>query len=340
MGNAPGSQTVKRVIAVLLFVLVAVGVVFFVKRDHKGEGKPAEEKPAEEPATRVTHDEAGRIVVKMDDETQGKLGLLVEKPAAAELPPELKGYGKVLDPAPLAALATELATAQAAAAASMKEFSRLKTLTGQGNAAEGKLQAAEAAARRDELAVQSAQDRLLLSWGPAVGDQTNLNAFIQPLTLQKAALVRIDLPAGETLNPRPKRARVAPLSGKFAEVSFLGTTANVDPQTLGRGAFFLMQPNELGLVSGEAITAFMELPGEPVSGVMIPSGAVVRPEGRAWIYIMDKGADAFTRTEVALNHPTSGGWLVTEGVTTNDYVVVTGAQMLLSEEMKSSLKPD
>ena len=57
----------------------------------------------------------------MDDETQGNAGILVAKPAPAELSPELKGYGKVLDPTALATLMTELATAKAAATASQAD---------------------------------------------------------------------------------------------------------------------------------------------------------------------------------------------------------------------------
>jgi len=41
-----------------------------------------------------------------------------------------------------------------------------------------------------------------------------------------------------------------------------------------------------------------------------------------------------------LDHPIEGGWFVSKGVTTEDYLVVTGAQILLSEELKASLKPD
>ena len=73
----------------------------------------------------------------------------------------MKGYGKVLDPTALGTLMTELATAKAAVTASQAEFIRLKGLQTQGNASESKLQAAEAAALRDELAVQAAKDRLL-----------------------------------------------------------------------------------------------------------------------------------------------------------------------------------
>ena len=57
----------------------------------------------------------------------------------------------MLDPAPLAALVTGLATAGAAYTASSTELARLKTLEGQGNASVRALQTAEAAAQRDRL---------------------------------------------------------------------------------------------------------------------------------------------------------------------------------------------
>ena len=44
----------------------------------------------------------------MSGKMQGDLGILVKSPAAFQISPELKGYGRVLDPAPLAALITEL----------------------------------------------------------------------------------------------------------------------------------------------------------------------------------------------------------------------------------------
>jgi hypothetical protein len=54
----------------------------------------------------------------------------------------------------------------------------------------------------------------------------------------------------------------------------------------------------------------------------------------------DKGGEAFTRTRIQLDRPTGGGWFVTEKVKSDDYVVVRGAQTLLSEELKAALSPD
>jgi multidrug efflux pump subunit AcrA (membrane-fusion protein) len=330
----------KRALIVILLALAALAAILLWNRGHRSEQKAAEEKPEEEGASHVTHDEQGRAVVKIDDETQGNMGLLVTKPAAVEQSSELKAYGRVLDPSPLAGLMTELATAQAAFIASSNELARLQMLAAQQNASERALQTAQAAAQRDQLAIQSAKDKLALSWGRGIAEQTNLAAFIQPLTTLAAVLVRVDLPIGETLARPPQGARIAALSGKTAEGEFLGTASNVDPQTLGRGAIFEIQPNSLGMMSGEPVTAFLQMPGTPVTGVRIPSEAVVRTEGRAWAYVMNTGGDAFTRIDISLDHPIAGGWFVRSGVSTNDYLVTTGAQTLLSEELKSSLKSD
>jgi hypothetical protein len=248
--------------------------------------------------------------------------------------PEAKGYGRVQDPAPLAALLTELASAQGTYGASSNELSRLKTLEGQGNASARALQTAEAAAVHDLVALQSVRERLLLSWGKAVADQKDLPGFVKSLTTLEAALVRIDLPVGETLKDPPAGARFATLSGQSSEAEFLGRTLSIDPQMQGQGFIFLVKPNSLRLVPGEAVVGYLKIPGEPLTGVNIPREAVVRTEGAGWMYVLQEGGGTFARIEVALDHPTEAGWFVTQGASTNDHVIVTGAQQLLSLELK------
>lgn len=332
----------KRTILLILTGVVVGGGVMWMTTKHgeaakAGDGKPAGE---ESDKTTITHDANGNIVIGMSDEMQGDAGIVVTNPVAARLAPELKGYGRVLDPAPLAALLTELASDQAAYTASSNELARLKTLAGQGNTSARALQTAEAASLRDELAVQSARDRLVLSWGRAVADQNDLPAFIQSLTSQETVLVRIDLAAGETLKSPPTGARVVPLSDGSTEAEFLGTASGVDPQTQGRGFIFLIKPNALRFLPGQGVTGYLKVPGEPLTGVIIPRDAVVRTEGKGWIYVMNEGGEAFTRKEIALDHPTDAGWFITTGVTSGNYVVVTGAQTLLSQELKATIKAD
>ena len=334
----------KRIIPTILLLAVVVGggIYWFKHRPENAKTageKAAAEKPAGEEGekTKVTRDETGRVVVHMDDETQGNIGILVAKPAAAQLSPEVKGYGRVLDPTPLAMLMTEQATARAAYVASSNELARLKILAAQGNAPERTMQTGEAVALRDQLAIQSARDRLALSWGKSIAEQSDLSAFVQLLTSQSALLARIDLPLGETLASPPTGGRLVTLADASLEAELLGAAPNVDPLTQGRGFLFLAKPKASQLLPGEALTGFLKIPGEPLAGVLIPRAAVVRTEGSGWVYRLEGGSESFTRIQVALEHPNEVGWFVTTGVSTNDYLVVTGAQVLLSEELKASI---
>jgi hypothetical protein len=332
----------KRAIVAVLFVAVGFASgVFWMKQREAGPPAAGEHTaPAQKPAEKETggpqasRDTNGNAVIAMSLQTQKDLGIQVKSPEAFQMSPELKGYGRVLDPAPLAALVTELASAQAAYTASSNELGRLKTLEGQGNASARALQAADAAAQRDRLAVQSARERLTLSWGKAVSDQQDLGAFVRSLMSLEAALVRVDLPVGDTLKAPPTGARVATLSGASAEAEFLEPAPNVDPQTQGRGFIFLLKSNSLRLTSGESVVGYIKTPGEPLNGLIIPREAVVRAEGAGWVYLLNSAGDAFTRVEVALDHPTEDGWFATRGLSAGHYVVVIGAQQLLSIELK------
>jgi hypothetical protein len=166
--------------------------------------------------------------------------------------------------------------------------------------------------------------------------------FVRALTLRQAVLVRVDLPGGVVLAAPPAGARVASLSGKTAQAEFLSQAADVDPQIQGQGFVLSIQPNAIPLAPGQAVTVWLQLPGDPLTGVIIPREAVLRLEGAGWVYVMnkDKGGEAFTRRKIALDRPTEGGWFVTGSIKVEDYIVVTGAQTLLSEELKAALSPD
>ena len=334
----------KQTIVLVMFVAAGfAGGVLWMKQRETASPPPAAEHSAapasadnEAAGPQVSRDTNGNAVITMSGKTQKDLGMLVKSPTAFQMNPELKGYGRVLDPAPLAALITELASAQAAYAASSGELARLKTLEGQGNASARALQTAEAAASRDLMAIQSGRERLTLSWGKAVADQKDLPAFVHLLTSLEAAMVRIDLPVGETLKEPPRGARVATLSGPSADAEFLEMAPSVDPQMQGQAFIFLLKPNSLRLTSGQSVVGYLKIPGEPLAGVVIPREAVVRTEGAGWTYVLNAAGDAFTRVEVALDHPTEAGWFVTKGATASDHVVVTGAQQLLSLELKGA----
>jgi hypothetical protein len=336
---------VKRALILIVIGAVIGGGAVYLKTRHAAPD--ADEKPAADAAasessaeTHISHDTNGNVVITISDDTRKDIGLQLAKPAAAQFSPEAKGYGRVEDTAVLAGLVTDLASAEAAYAVSSNELDRVTTLASQGNASARVLQAAEAAATHDRLAVLSARDHLLLSSTPALVDRSDLPAFVQSLAAGNTSLVRLDLAAGEVPSALPVGARIVSLSGGSVDAEFLGAASSTDPQTQGRGYFFLVSSNSVSLAPGEAVTGYLKLPGDSLSGVIVPDDAVVRTGGAGWIYVLDSGGKSFTRKTIALDHSAEGGWFVTSGVGPDDSIVVVGAQTLLSEELKAAIQPD
>lgn len=103
----------------------------------------------------------------------------------------------------------------------------------------------------------------------------------------------------------------------------------------GRGFLFQIKSNSAQIAPGEAVLAWLRVPGEPLNGVIIPRPAVVRTEGLGWVYVFEaKGnGESFTRTQIALDHPTDTGWFVhANGLAPTNYIVIDGAQRMLSAE--------
>ena len=331
-------KTLKTIPVLLISVGAVVGLIFAYLEMRKGKEI---ERTREQPVvakSRVKLGTNGEALVMLDSETQKRIALSVGPVSSTRLEPELKGYGRVLDPAPLAALAVELASAQAALGASQKEFDRLKSLNEEKNASDRALQAAEAAAQRDQILVESVRTRLTLAWGKAVAERTDLPAFVRSLTSLESGVVRIDLPAGEATKASPTAARIVVASAEDNPVpaQLLGPAPSVDPQMQGRGFLFLVKAGLPTLVPGRAVTGYLRLPGEAQNGFLVPDSSVVRHGAQVWVYVQI-GADTFTRRKISLDHPTENGWFVQEGVAKDERVVVSGAQALLSEEQKHQI---
>jgi hypothetical protein len=315
--------------------LLSGGVGVWLYFHHKGgepEAKKEEEKK-EEPI--VQHDADDAVFLKLDEEAQAHADLKVIELEASELKPEIKAFGRVLDPGPLTASLTEIATAQSQLEASGKEAARLKTLFDQGqNASARALETAEAAVKRDRIAAEAAQLRLLTAWGKDIANRPNLDGFIRSLVAQENALVRVDVPASDKLAGSPASARLALHSAPETpmDAEFLGAAVSADLQTLGRGFHFLVKGKSLA--ANAAVTAWLTLPGDPEKGVIVPREAILRHEGGAFIYIKT-GDETFERKEIELHHPLAAGWF-TESFKPGVKVVINGAQQLLSEELKGA----
>jgi hypothetical protein len=303
----------------------------------KGKAETESTKDVKEPESpsRVKQGAHGEIIVTLDEATQKLMGLATAALEPAQLNPETKAYGRVLDVSSLASLVAELFTAQAASEASQAELKRSRTLAAQNNASQRALQTAEANAARDQAQVESVRLRLTANWGGAIAERQDLLVFVQSLGTLASVLVELDVPPDQPLTNAPTGARIFTLAAgdKALPAQYLGPMPVVDAQMQGRGFLFLVSTNRLGLAPGAAVSAFITLPGEPVSGIVVPRDAIVRFNGATWVYLQTSGT-TFQRAEISLDSPLENGWFVRTGLKPQDKIVTVGAQELISEERK------
>lgn len=173
--------------------------------------------------------------MKLDHDAQEKAGLKIEPLSATPLPSEAKAWGRVLDPTPLVAQLAEIDAARIALEASRKEHDRVKILVAQENAPARVLEAAAVALGKDSIALEAAQQKLQLAWGKEIA--VDAPALARSLIAREAALVRVDVPAGEGLKAAPTGARVALFGAEDqpAEAEYLAIAPAADPLTQGQG---------------------------------------------------------------------------------------------------------
>lgn len=324
----------KILIAIIAVVAVAALIFGYLEMSKERAAEREREKPVAS-ESKVSRNASGEIVIAIDGEAQKRIALKIAALAPMQLEHEVKGYGRVLDPAPLSSLVAELISARVAAEASQKELERLKVLSSQDNTSARALQTAEATAQRDRALADSARQHSLVAWGSAIADRAALSDLVQSLATGEKALVRIDLLAGEFLKTQPSGARLFTLSDEnnAVEAEFIGTAPAVDAQTQGQGFLFLVKSRQPGFVAGAALLGYLKITGEAQNGVVIPRAAVTRFNGKPWIYLQT-GADTFLRREISLERPLAEGWFAAQDMKPGDRVVVGGAQLLLSEEQK------
>lgn len=327
-------KTILRSLLVLaLLAAVAWGIFHFMSARHAApeEGAPAGHADADE--------EESALSVKLDHAAQTRIALAVAPLEAAKLRPERVAYGRVLDPTPLVALDGDLASAEAAHEMSRAANERAQGLfrTGE-NVARKTVESAEEQLRIDEIKLQGLRRRLALEWGDALAalDAKGRAELIERTLRGEVALVRADLSAGDNATEAPVGARLVLLGHEDRPLTAvqIAPAAAVDPKTQAQAYLLRIDSPPFPLRAGMALSAWLEMPGEEQSGVTIPRSAVVRANGRAWVYVQT-GEEEFTRHEVELGAPGERGWFVAGELKPGEKVVVTGAQTLLSQEAKA-----
>lgn len=299
-------------------------------REHEHGSEEHAEAPEAEPG-----------VVKLDAEAREHAGLEIAPLAAATLGSEASAWGRVLDPAPLAALDDELAAAEAAIEVSRAASTRAQSLfQGGENVARKTVESTESQLRADEIKRSGLRRRIALEWGASLAalDAKARHDLVEQLVAGAAALVRVELPAGERLAAVPKSARLAVLDGEPVAAQEIFAAATADPKTQSQA--FIVRAAAPSLRPGMAVTAWLDAGGEARTGALVPREAVVRFDGRTWIYVPAKSGAGpakggeFERRAIALGAPLEAGYFAAE-LRAGEKIVVRGAQSLLSHEARA-----
>ncbi|MBI1839391.1 MAG: hypothetical protein HYR88_00870 [Verrucomicrobia bacterium] len=320
--------------ALLGFILGGIVVAWLLPTRPRAEKAKEPEHEHEAADARVEHGTNGEVLIKLSKEIQAKMGLATTQLIAMTAAQDVRGYGRVLDPAPLSAILAEIQSATAALEASKREHDRLKILNAQDqNASARSLEAAQAAMKRDHILLETSRLRLATGWGSAVADRPDLPELVSQLSRQERALAQISLPLGSPEPGSPVVGRLASVGNdtEIIKSEYVGLAPIADSQTQGRSYLFLASTPELR--PGVPLVAWLQLSGEPAKGVLAPNSSVLRHEGETFVYIQSAD-DAYMRVGVELDRPSEGGWLVREGLQPGGRIVIAGAQQLLSEELK------
>src|SRR3954451_20004050 len=103
----------KLFTGILIGLAIGGTAVWFYNQRHPAAAASEEKKDEKKEISFVQHGTNGETFLKLDKEAQLRVGMKTAPLVAAQAKPEVQGYGRVLDPAPLAALLVEAASAKA-----------------------------------------------------------------------------------------------------------------------------------------------------------------------------------------------------------------------------------
>jgi hypothetical protein len=294
------------------------------------------------------------LEVKVSEAAQEAAGIRTAALTAAQYAPVTEALGVVVNPAPLVELRARLLTVRAEADAvraaarfSGEERERLQALyEDDRNVSRRAVQSASATLRGDEARVTALernatglQESLRAQWGDAIARLAAdpRGSFFQELSAQRTLLVQLTLPAGTEPPAAGAKVSITSLTapGPRHEAVLLSSAPFADPVVLGPTYLFrVASAPELRV--GYRVRGELARGGELRDGVAVPAAAVVYHGGKAWVYVKT-GDDDFARREIATREEVTGGWF-NQGLAPGDAVVVAGAQLLLSEELKFQIR--
>ncbi len=339
--------TLKRVFAWTVILGLAVMMIWTfaqVRKDRPDRDENEQGEEATKTPSRVSV-QNGPTVITLDPKTQSRAGIIVAALKTMTSRERITAPAVVLSAQELisrrnnyVSAEARLEKARASVDVSQPEFDRLKALYGDNqNASQKALQSAQGALRSNQADVQASEQDLVLQkaalrqdWGEAIAKWvTDDPALLNRVFDQRDLLVQVTVPPGTPTTAPASIALEIPQSG-YTQAKLISPFPRVDPRIQGV-SFLYVTPNHPGLAPGLNLVAHLAA-GRLMHGVLVPQQAIVWWQGQAWAY-KQPAPGRFVRQEVETSTQVADGFFVSGGILPGDRVVVSGAQMLLSEEL-------
>lgn len=337
----------KRPLVILsvVSVLLAAGAGWYIYRTFNAN-PPAPGAPAQAAAQPSVQTVNGETVVVVAPDVQRASHIDVAPLAVVAIQPENTAYATVIDLQPLfdlrnrfAAARADYDTLRAQAGNSHAQYERNRVLFDDDrNVSQKSLQDARAAMQGDQAKLQSAeaaQSGLDATMRQQFGDALASAALapasdlFQRLLTGRAVVLRVTLPAGYS-GAAPERIKVDAPDGQPVAAQKLSASPQGDPAVQGNPYFYAAGR---ALPVGTHTAAHVPASNRSVSALVIPEAAVIWYGGQPWTYVRT-GPDRFTRRYVPDASSSDQGFVVTDGFHAGDEVVMQGAQLLLSQELR------
>ena len=190
-----------------------------------------------------------------------------------------------------------------------------------------------------DSAVQEARAGLHAEQAKLSASQT-LAKGIHSLMRFQAVLIKVSLPLDIT--PNAKTAlQVSQIGGQLISKATLVSAAPQADTTMHGKTYFYLAPAK-NLRAGMRVSTRLDSQNQSSKGVIVPHESVVWFANQAWVYqklpANKTGYDKFVRrlisTEAEIEGEKISGWFNTMGFVAGDELVSSGAQLLLSQELK------
>jgi hypothetical protein len=183
-------------------------------------------------------------------------------------------------------------------------------------------------------------DEARLTWGNKLtewalsADADQLSGFLSG----KKTLLHITLPVSKRLANDIHSIEVEASGNRSQAIKaeLISAAPQTDATAQGESYFFQADGNHIR--TGMRVAAWIPEQGENRSGVVIPKSALIWYMDQAFVYIKT-AEEQFSRRPIDHYSATTGGYFVGSGISAGEQLVVTGGQMLLSEEFRGQI-PD